>query len=85
MQESRTARIHAAAEAEGVMSARDAFAYSYVSVLRELGRLKQPDLIDQAVARQPRSKVLARHCCFTLPFFTEVRWQQKAGLTSYIL
>jgi len=82
MQENRTARIHAAAEAEGVMSARDAFACSYVFVLCELGRLVQTDLNYQAVAQHPRSKVLARHCCITLPFFAEVRWQQKAGLTS---
>ncbi len=85
IQESRTARIHAAAEAEGVMSERDAFAHSYVFVLCELGRLVQTDLNHQAVAQHVLSKVLARHFCFTLSFFAEVGWQQKAGLTSDIL
>ncbi len=61
MHESRTARIHAAAEAEGVMSARDAFAYSYVFVLCELGRLVQTDLNFPAFAAQGFSQVLLFH------------------------
>ena len=69
MQKSRTARIHAAAEAEGVMSARDAFAYSYVFVLCKLGRLVQTDLNYQAVAQHPRSKVLARALLFHVATF----------------
>ena len=69
MQDSRSARIHAAAEAEGVMSARDAFACSYVFVLCELGRLVQTDLNYQAVAQHPRSKVLARALLFYVAIF----------------
>jgi len=74
-QETSTGGIHVATEAEGVMSARDAFAYSYVFVLRELGRLVQTDLNFQAVAQRPRPKVLARYCCFPLPIFAGVRRQ----------
>ncbi len=73
MHETRTARIHFAAEAEGVMTARDAFVYSYVFALCKIGRLVQTALLLLGCCPASAAPGLARYCCFTLPFFARIK------------